>query len=78
MAEDYAGLTKALREVGATPAWPPTAAADAITALIAERDALREALKWFIDDIDGTHTVMVEFDLNVKRARAALNQGSGE
>lgn len=31
-----------------------------------------EALRWFIDDIDGTRTVMIEFDANVERARAAL------
>jgi hypothetical protein len=35
-------------------------------------DELLAALKWFIDDIDGTHTVMLDFDANVKRARAAL------
>jgi len=70
MAEDYADLVNDLfSDVTGRKA------ADALTQLLAERDALREALKWFIDDIDGTHTVMVEFDINVKRARAALNQG---
>lgn len=31
-----------------------------------------EALKWFIDDIDGSHTSMTDFDANVVRARAAI------
>lgn len=35
-----------------------------------------EALKWFISDIDGSHTTMVEFDENVRRARAALASAS--
>jgi hypothetical protein len=38
----------------------------------AEIERLRAALRWFIDDIDGTHTVMLEFDAAVARARAAL------
>lgn len=43
------------------------------TRAISERErALVEALRWFIDDIDGNHTVMVEFDANAARARAAL------
>ncbi len=33
---------------------------------------LLAALRWFIDDIDSTHTVMVDFDDNVERARAAI------
>jgi hypothetical protein len=40
--------------------------------LIAAAPDLLEALAWFINDIDGTHTVMVDFDANVERARAAL------
>jgi hypothetical protein len=35
------------------------------------------ALKWFIDDIDGTHTVMIDFDANVARARAAIAKAEG-
>lgn len=45
--------------------------------LIAAAPQLFEALKWFIDDIDGTHTVMLEFDANVERARAALAKARG-
>lgn len=58
------------------------AAADAIGALQFDmidyrreghdREAVIEALRWFIDDIDGTHTVMRDFDAAVIRARAAL------
>jgi hypothetical protein len=33
---------------------------------------LEDALRWFIDDIDGTHTVLLDFDAAVERARAAL------
>ena len=46
-----------------------------IRGLRAERTALlrcEEALRWFINDIDGTHTVMLDFDANVELARAAL------
>lgn len=39
---------------------------------------LYEALAWFINDIDGTHTNMVAFDENVQRARAALAKARGE
>jgi len=35
-------------------------------------EGMREALQWFIDDIDGTHTVMRDFDANVEKARRAL------
>lgn len=45
--------------------------------LIAAAPDLYEALKWFIDDIDGTHTKMVEFDANVERARSALAKVEG-
>ena len=45
--------------------------------MIAAPDLL-EALKWFIDDIDGTHTVMVEFDANVERARVAIAKAEGK
>lgn len=38
---------------------------------------LLTALKWFIDDIDGFHTVMVDFDKNVDRARAAIAKAEG-
>lgn len=34
------------------------------------------ALSWFINDIDGTHTVMVDFDANVTRARAAIEKAT--
>jgi len=40
--------------------------------LRASHDALLAALRWFINDIDGTHTVMLEFDAAVTRARAAI------
>lgn len=40
--------------------------------LIAAAPDLLEALSWFINDIDGTHTVMVDFDANVERARNAI------
>lgn len=39
---------------------------------------LRDALKWFIDDIDSTHTVMLDFDANVERARKALAKAQGQ
>jgi hypothetical protein len=45
--------------------------------LMAAAPDLYAALKWFIDDIDGTHTVMVDFDANVERARAALELARG-
>lgn len=48
-----------------------------IQKMIAAPDLL-EALKWFIDDIDGTHTVMVEFDANVERARVAIAKAEGK
>ena len=40
-------------------------------------EALFEALKWFIDDIDGSHTKMVDFDENVAKARNALKAAMG-
>lgn len=40
--------------------------------LIAAAPDLLEALSWFINDIDSTHTKMVDFDANVERARAAI------
>ena len=46
--------------------------------MIAAAPDLLAALKWFIDDIDGTHTVMVEFDENVERARAAIAKALGK
>lgn len=45
--------------------------------LVASAPDLLEALAWFIDDIDGTHTVMVDFDANVERARAAISSARG-
>jgi len=45
--------------------------------LIAAAPDLLQALKWFIDDIDGTHTVMVDFDANVDAARAAIAKALG-
>lgn len=38
---------------------------------------LLEPLKWFVDDIDGRQTVMLDFDANVERARAALAKAEG-
>lgn len=35
---------------------------------------LLAALKWFVDDISGTHTRMIDFDANVARARAAIKK----
>lgn len=46
--------------------------------MFAASKRLYEALKWFIDDIDGTHTVMVDFDANVEAARKALAAARGE
>ena len=46
-------------------------------ALISAAPDLLAALKWFIDDIDGTLTNMVEFDGNVERARAAIAKAEG-
>jgi type II secretory pathway component GspD/PulD (secretin) len=46
--------------------------------LIKAAPDLLEALKWFIDDIDGTRTVMVEFDAAVERARAAIAKAEGK
>lgn len=37
-------------------------------------DELLEALAWFIDDIDGTRTVMTEFDTAVENARKAIKK----
>ncbi len=54
------------------------ATAEANAHLIASAPELFEALKWFIDDISGTHTVMLDFDANVVRARAALAKAAGE
>lgn len=47
-------------------------AAEANARLIAAAPDLLEALRWFIEDIDGTHTEMLDFDANVTRSRAAL------
>ena len=46
--------------------------------LIAAAPEMFEALKWFIDDIDGTRTAMLDFDANVLRARTALQKAQGE
>jgi hypothetical protein len=46
--------------------------------LIAAAPELLEALRWFIEDIDGFHTVMVGFDANVERARAAIAKATSE
>ncbi|TXN40512.1 hypothetical protein [Methylobacterium sp. WL7] len=46
--------------------------------LMAAAPDLLVALKWFIDDIDGTHTVMVDFDRNVERARKALARAEAQ
>lgn len=59
---------------GATAAVQVATELDAIRA---ERDAFKAALQWFIDDIDGTHTVMLDFDDAVMRARAALSPAQG-
>lgn len=49
-----------------------------IAALNMAAPELYAALKWFIDDIDGTHTVMLDFDANVERARKALSAARRE
>lgn len=49
-----------------------------IVAACNAHDELVAALKWFIDDIDGTYTVMIDFDANVARARAALAKAEGQ
>jgi hypothetical protein len=46
--------------------------------LIASAPDLLEALKWFIDDLSSPHTVMLDFDANVVRARAAIARATGE
>jgi hypothetical protein len=46
--------------------------------LIAAAPDLLEALSWFINDIDSTHTMMVDFDANVERARAAIAKATGQ
>ena len=45
--------------------------------LIASAPDLLAALQWFVDDIDGSHTVMVDFDVNMERARAAIAASRG-
>lgn len=45
--------------------------------LIAAAPELLGALKWFIADIDGTHTSMIDFDANVARSRAAIAKAEG-
>lgn len=46
--------------------------------LTAAAPELLEALAWFISDIDGTLTRMVDFDANVERARAAIAKARGQ
>lgn len=53
-------------------------AIERLSDLLAENERMREALQWFVDDIDGTHTSMVDFSANVARARAALTPESKE
>jgi len=45
--------------------------------LIAEAPDLLAALKWFVDDLTAEHAVMVDFDANVARARAAIARAEG-
>lgn len=45
--------------------------------LIAAAPELLTALKWFIDDIDGTRTRMLDFKRNVELARAAIAKAEG-
>jgi hypothetical protein len=45
--------------------------------LITAAPDLLDALSWFINDIDGTHTKMVDFDDNVSRSRAAIAKAIG-
>ncbi len=52
--------------------------AEANARLIAAAPELADALKWFIDDIDGTHTKMTEFAEAVEAARAALAKAGVE
>lgn len=46
--------------------------------LLRQEERVRECLQWFIDDIDGTHTTMLDFDENLAKARAALRQDNGK
>jgi len=46
--------------------------------LFAAAPELLGALSWFINDIDSTHTAMVDFDTNVERARAAIAAAWGD
>ena len=62
---------------GLTGGAKAAANADLIVRAVNAHDELYAALKWFVDDIDGTHTVMVDFDCNVERARKALAVAEG-
>ena len=53
------------------PPNPLQAEVDALRVRVAE---LREPLAWFINDIDDTHTSMLDFSANVELARATLKQ----
>lgn len=103
MAEDYAELIIELRDNArlgfmAMPRpeseyvqWPTWKAAEAITALLAERDALREALKPIADQFSEhadtfvaipdqaayLHSLEMHLKLSDLRRLAALNQGDG-
>ncbi len=46
--------------------------------LIAAAPEMLAALSWFINDIDGTHTVLGDFGTNVERARAAIAKAKGD
>lgn len=74
------GHTSAVRNIGGRILGEPIEAeeAQANARLMATAPQLLEALKWFIDDIDGTHTVMLDFDANVMRARRALAAAMGK
>jgi len=56
----------------------PRAQVEANTRLMSAAPDLLEALSWFINDIDDTHTVMVDFDANVDRARVAIAKALGQ
>jgi len=82
---DYAlnDLRRVLEILGDSLGAAQEAAADsheraASARLIAAAPEMLAALSWFINDIDGTHTVLGDFGRNVERARAAIAKAKGE
>lgn len=76
-ADDFPCITDTEDKTEAEVRAEVDAECDANGRLIAAAPDMLQALRWFIDDIDGTHTVMVDFDSNVARARAAIARATG-